>query len=43
MSPIPYSAAILKEQGNLDYLTISYDLNAGQVEDLLRAGAAGMV
>lgn len=33
----PYSAAILKEQGNLDYLTISYDLNAGQVEDLLRA------
>ena len=33
----PYSAAILKEGGNLDYLTISYDLNAGQVEDLLRA------
>lgn len=33
----PYSAAILKERGNLDYLTISYDLNAGQVEDLLRA------
>lgn len=32
----PYSAAILKEQGNLDYLTISYDLNAGQVADLLR-------
>lgn len=32
----PYSAAILKEQGNLEYLTISYDLNAGQVADLLR-------
>lgn len=31
----PYSAAILKEQGKLDYLTISYDLNAGQVADLL--------
>ncbi len=33
----PYSAAILKERGNLEYLTISYDLNAGQVADLLRA------
>lgn len=33
----PCSAAILKEQGNLEFLTISYDLNAGQVEDLLRS------
>lgn len=33
----PCSAAILKEQGNLEFLTISYDLNAGQVADLLRA------
>ena len=33
----PGSAAILKEQGNLEFLTISYDLNAGQVADLLRA------
>lgn len=33
----PYSAAILKEQGNLECLTISYDLNAGQVADLLRS------
>ena len=30
----PYSAAILKKRGNL---TISYDLNAEQVADLLRA------
>lgn len=33
----PCAAAILKEQGNLEYLTISYDLNAAQVADLLRA------
>lgn len=33
----PCSAAILKEKGNLEYLTISYDLNAAQVADLLRA------
>lgn len=33
----PYSAAILRKRGNLEYLTISYDLNAGQVADLLRA------
>lgn len=32
----PYSAAILKEQGELEYLTISYDLNASQVADLLQ-------
>lgn len=33
----PCSAALLKEQANLDYLTISYDLNAAQVADLLHA------
>lgn len=33
----PLSARILKEAGNLDRLTISYDLNAGQVHDLLEA------
>ena len=33
----PYSAAILKERGRLEYLTLSYDLNAEQVADLLRA------
>lgn len=33
----PCSSAILKEQGNLEYLTISYDLNATQVTDLLHA------
>lgn len=33
----PYSAEILKDQGEFEYLTISYDLNASQVEDLLRA------
>lgn len=33
----PYSAAILKERGRLEYLTLSYDLNAKQVADLLRA------
>lgn len=33
----PYSAAILKKRGNLAHLTISYDLNAEQVADLLRA------
>lgn len=31
----PLTARILKEAGNLDRLTISYDLNAGQVHDLL--------
>ena len=31
----PISTRILKESGNLDRLTISYDLNAGQVHDLL--------
>lgn len=33
----PYSAAILKKRGNLAHLTISYDLNAEQVADLLCA------
>lgn len=32
----PWSAAILKEQARLESLTISYDLNAPQAEDLLR-------
>ncbi len=32
----PVSAAVLKEQTGADYLTISYDLNAAQVCDLLR-------
>lgn len=33
----PYSAAVLKKEAQLEYLTISYDLNAEQVADLLRA------
>ncbi len=32
----PVSAAVLKENAGLDYLTVSYDLNAAQVSDLLR-------
>ena len=31
----PLTARILKEQGNLDHLTISYDLNIGQVKQML--------
>jgi len=31
----PLTAKILKERGNLDHLTVSYDLNIGQVKDML--------
>jgi len=31
----PITAKILKERGELDHLTISYDLNIGQVKDML--------
>lgn len=36
----PISSKLIKEQANLDYLTVSYDLNIGQVIDLLGAAPA---
>ncbi|MFT4177770.1 MAG: U32 family peptidase [Luteolibacter sp.] len=36
----PITARLLKENANLDHLTVSYDLNIGQVLDLLKAASA---
>jgi len=36
----PITARLLRENANLDLLTVSYDLNIGQVMELLSAAPA---